>query len=71
MDLILIYIIKKYTNSSNFLKLYMSGTEIQAYLVTKVDKTINKQVFVAWNNLLGYDTENSVSLQRLWNLRGG
>lgn len=71
MDLILIYIIKKYTNSSNFLKLYMPGTEIQAYLVTKVDKTINKQVFVAWNNLLGYDTENSVSLQRLWNLRGG
>lgn len=49
----------------------MPGTEIQAYLVIKVDKTINKQVFVAWNNLLGYDTENSVSLQRLWNLRGG
>lgn len=48
MDLILIYISKKkYTNSSNFLKLYMPGTEIQAYLVTKVDKTINKQVFVA------------------------
>lgn len=25
----------------------MPGMEIQAYLITKVDKTINKQVFVA------------------------
>lgn len=38
---------KNDTNSSNFLKLYMPGMKIQAYLITEVDKTINKQVFVA------------------------